>query len=260
MSHARDRTSVSASLNELFARLNAPCEIKATSYGGLGVFASRRILAGEPILHESPLLLTVSASAERTNCARCLAPCEPGDEWDIRCMDCERVFYCSELCKTAHVHDAIECNARAAAANDANFDDELSDLVTQAIAALALRHRNGTVSLLPSLKGSYDSYESRLCGIRRTQRNGRPIKEAVLASLRAVAPSARVPPKELFTLLDRHQANVYGVIGPGNADVALASFVGAFHLFNHSCLPNLVFDCQPRCISGRCCSTERKLQ
>ena len=41
-----------------------------------------------------------------------------------------------------------------------------------------------------------------------------------------------MPPAELFDVLNRHQCNVYGVLGAGNADVALASFVGAFHLFN----------------------------
>ncbi len=239
-----DRVEVAASLNALFEQHGSPLSVRPTSYGGLGVFATRRIRAGEAVLHERPLLLTVSRSSEATACARCLSVCEPGGEWSRTCAGCGRLRYCSDECQASHEeHDDVECAALAA---DDAADDDVGDLVAQAIAALALRARDGSVDVLPGVVAGYDAYAKRLCGIRRTQRNGAHVKRAVLAALKAVTPAARVPPKELFDVLDRHQANVYGVLGPGNEDVALASFVGAFHLFNHSCLPNLVFDCRPR--------------
>ena len=244
--HSADRTRITAELDALFDRLHAPCRVQATSYGGLGVVATRRVRAGDVVLHERPLLLTVGTLSEETVCARCLASCEPGGEWTLGCERCGRVRYCTERCRGEHVHDALECGALAAAAEDEEADEEVSDLVTQAIAALALRARGGRIELLPGVFVGYEGYAERLCGIRRTQRNGLHVKRSVLSALRAIAPSARVPPKELYDVLDRHQANVYGVLGPGNADVALASFAGAFQLFNHSCLPNMVFDCRPR--------------
>ena len=53
---------------------------------------------------------------------------------------------------------------------------------------------------------------------------------------------ARVPPSQLLDLLERHGCNLYGVTGAAGEDVAGASFAGFFHLFNHSCIPNVVFD------------------
>ena len=34
-------------------------------------------------------------------------------------------------------------------------------------------------------------------------------------------------------------------MGPAGASLGLASFLGAMHLFNHSCCPNAAFDCRP---------------
>lgn len=235
------RDDVVTFLNDLFANSNVPCRVQHTTYGGLGMFASRRILAGEVVLHERPLLLTIERPHESHVCAHCLARSQHGRDWDIVFRNCDRVRYCSSACQASHQHTDLECAALA----NCDADDDAVDLVTQAIAALALRAREGELELLPGVVVGFSGYD-RLCGIRRTQRNGAVIKRAVVSALKAIAPPARVPAKELFAVLDRHQANVYGVTGPGNADLALASFVGAFHLFNHSCLPNLVFDSLPR--------------
>lgn len=247
MAATTDRVDVMATLNALFATWRSPCEARATSYGGLGIFATRDIRAGERVLHERPLVLTVSRVAECSVCAFCLKRRSSSGpaEWLLRCERCERCHYCSESCAASHIHDKFECEALEAAAADTDADD-VSDLVTQAIALLALRRRGESREVLPTVHMGFEAYRARLHGIRRNQRNGEHIKRAVVAALRAVGEDGRVPPKELFDVLSRHQCNVYGCLGPGGEDVALASFVGAFHLYNHSCLPNLVFDCQPQ--------------
>ena len=46
-------------------------------------------------------------------------------------------------------------------------------------------------------------------------------------------------------MINRHQCNVFGVLGACGRSVGLASFVAAMHLTNHSCLPNAAFDSMP---------------
>ena len=46
-------------------------------------------------------------------------------------------------------------------------------------------------------------------------------------------------------MINRHQCNVFGVLGAAGRSVGLASFVAAMHLTNHSCLPNAAFDSMP---------------
>ena len=218
---------------------DAPIRVMRTEHAGLGVYATRKIRPGETVLVEKPLVLTVSRSAESHVCARCLASISARP---LRCEGCARCHYCSERCRAAHAHGKLECAARASDGDAA----DVGDLVDQAVALLAMRRDAGDVETLPGVRCDYASYRGRLDRIARTKATGEAIRRATKAALRAVPEAARVPPAELFDVLNRHQCNVYGVLGAGNADVALASFVGAFHLFNHSCCPNLVFDCVPR--------------
>ena len=146
------------------------------------------------------------------------------------------------LLDARHCSLSGECGAQPVDGDAA----DVGDLVDQAVALLAMRRDAGVVETLPGVRCDYASYRGRLDRIARTKATGEAIRRATKAALRAVPEAARVPPAELFDVLNRHQCNVYGVLGAGNADVALASFVGAFHLFNHSCCPNLVFDCVPR--------------
>jgi len=91
----------------------------------------------------------------------------------------------------------------------------------------------------------FDSYRDRLCAIARDRRTAKPIEETARAALEAMPVAGRIAPAVLIDALGRHQCNVYGVTGPAAAEVALASFTGLFQLFNHSCLPNILFDSVP---------------
>ena len=71
------------------------------------------------------------------------------------------------------------------------------------------------------------------------------IRLASEVALRALPADCRVPAKELFEVLDRHQANLYGIMQPGGDVRALGSFLGVLHLFNHSCMPNTCLSSVP---------------
>ena len=58
------------------------------------------------------------------------------------------------------------------------------------------------------LSVGYESYVARLQGMRRSKRTADAIKRAVRAALRAVPPTSRVPPSELFDLLSRKHASL----------------------------------------------------
>ena len=75
--------------------------------------------------------------------------------------------------------------------------------------------------MLPGVRANYGSYARRLVGMQRTGRfahTAEPIHEVVGTCLRVVPEGARVPAPELYDVLNRHQCNVYAVLGRG-ADV-----------------------------------------
>jgi len=238
---------------------DVPCRV-ATSRLGVGMFAARNIMAGECVLRERPLTLTVAAEARAHICAVCLADSRcaasrPRSAWPLGCERCASLSFCSERCSMAAAsrHDGPECAALAAIKQDLKILDELGalgdldhigDLVTQAIRILSDRTRGGDVDIGPAGKLGYSSYMGRLVGVMPSTEEGRvSLNAATAATLRAMPESARVPFSELAGLLTRHQCNLYGLSGSGGESVGSASFTGFFQLFNHACCPNLVFDC-----------------
>ena len=93
-------------------------------------------------------------------------------------------------------------------------DDDVADLVLQAIRILAYRSANRcTHSFFDSTDEearrftvSYPSY-SRLLPMRRSNRTSDAIKRAIRSALRAMPEPARVPPAELFDTLNRRALN-----------------------------------------------------
>lgn len=139
-------------------------------------------------------------------------------------------------------------------------DEDAADLLTQSIRILSDHAAGRRVCVLPGCFASYSSYTQRLVGLDRTGRlahTAEPIRQAVDASLVLIPEAAAVPGPELFDVLNRHQANVYAVLGRGADELASASFVGVFHLFNHACTPNVAFDSIPRCGPIRVASMSR---
>ena len=232
--------------------LGYPCTV-STGGGGLAVYASRRIRAGEQILVERPLLLTISHGCRGHICAHCLADSRkggPGDidgsaHWQLCCEGCGTQRYCSEACAAAAAprHSGIECAAMASAARDSLDDDDV-DTVSQAIRMLCDKAHGFAIGCgPPGVLASATSHAERLVGVSPSTDEARAcLSRICAATLRHLPDEARVPPSELLDLLERHGCNLYGVTGGRGEDVAGASFAGFFHLFNHSCSPNVVFD------------------
>lgn len=210
------------------------------------MYASRFIEAGETILVERPFVLTVSHAARTQFCAHCLANSLPGKAgWDIQCHGCGTQFYCSNECLKAAGprHTGVECEALAAA-NAARLDEDEIDTVFQFIRILSDRLHAWSCDVGPAgVCGAGNSHAERLVGVTPSTDAARSnLLRICSATLSCLAPPARIPPAELLDLLERHSCNLYGVTGAAGEDVASASFVGFFHLFNHSCYPNVVFD------------------
>ena len=222
-----------------------PCRVDSSS-GQLGVFATRRILAGEVVAVERPLALTVNRAVYVHTCAVCLADSRDAGhaQWSRKCGACEAHYYCGEACEVAGLarHRGVECDALAALRSDTD-DDDLKDQVAQTVRILADRAAGRAVDTGPAGTASYASYVERLVGVPPWTAEARAsLTRAVEATLRCLPETARVAAHELKDVLMRHQCNLYGVTGRAGEDKASASFVGFFHLFNHACCPNVVFD------------------
>lgn len=229
----------------LLQQLGFPCVV-GNGGGGLGVFASRHISAGTKILEERPLVLTVAHSARMHTCCMCLCDSRTVglDAWERRCESCDMQYYCNEHCALAASvrHCGVECTALSGV-DWAAIDEDDRDAVVQAIRILADRANGVLHDIGPAGTLGADAYQHRLVGITPSTATARDSLDRICAAtLRAVPPAARVAPTELLDILERHSCNLYGVSGQAGAEVASASFVGFFHLFNHSCCPSVVFD------------------
>eukprot|EP00966_Prymnesium_polylepis_P244124 5645870-Prymnesium_polylepis.1 len=256
--HDQRAASFTDDVNATLAQIGAPVRLDALSGRGLGMIATRSLPAGTVLLHERPFVLNVGYEHRKHVCALCLADSRHGANdmqsakgWRILC-ECGAVSFCSDECqRTAEdggLHSAAECAAYKQLVASFGSHDDTADLVMQAVRILSHRAEHRTVRALDDapLEVSYESYAKRLCGFARTRRTGDVLRRSAQRAVDALPPALHVPLAELCDTLNHHQANVYGVLGHGAQEVALSSFVGLFQLFNHSCLPNMVFDCRPR--------------
>ena len=141
-----------------------PCRV-GTSSGQLGVFASRRVLAGELIAVERPLALTVNRAVLVHTCAVCLADSRDVGQarWSRECEGCHAHFFCGEACEQAGLsrHRGVECEALSALGATED-DDDLKDQVAQAVRILADRAAGRSVDAGPAGLASYASHASSL--------------------------------------------------------------------------------------------------
>ena len=211
---------------------------------------------------ERPIALTPYLNARPFACASCFSDSREFKKakhglphrWTIKCNGCGVLRYCSTSCEEKHTRrhrSSCEC---AALKSIALFEREAMDhfvgvdsyeLMNQAIRILADRHAGLSVEVYPGRRLCYDDISTRLVGIERSEAAAATILQAAEGALRVVPEAARVPVDELCGLLNRQQANVYGVSGRAACQLGRASFGGALHLFNHSCCPNLAFDSIP---------------
>ena len=133
-----------------------PCRVDSSS-GQLGVFASRRVLAGELVAVERPLALTVNRAVLTHTCAVCLADSRDAGQacWSRECERCHAHFFCGEACEVAGLarHRGVECEALTALGEIE--DDDLKDQVAQAVRILADRAAGRSVDAGPAGLASY---------------------------------------------------------------------------------------------------------
>jgi hypothetical protein len=242
-----------------------PCQVQPSG-GGLGVFSSRDIAAGETVLVERPAALTVCLAARTYTCATCLADARRAvgsPAWVLRCDGaCGTQRYCSEACKRAsalrcHPPGGSECTAlrrhTPAVEMSSTLTVETADMTAQALRILSLRGTQRRVDGVPEF--GYADIPSRLvrmepstpaalkllCHTARTVVHGLSLglseEKGATGDMRA-----HIPVHEVRELLERVGINAYSIKGPGGTDVACACFTGYLHFVNHSCCPNVVVD------------------
>ena len=129
-----------AECNRVLETRGIPCRA-ASSGGGFGMYASRRIARGELIATEVPLTLTVVHEARAHTCATCLADSRYGanaaDAWERVCGSCGIARYCSAACQHAGSprHCGRECAATAALAAGPPPSELAADLLLQSMCA-----------------------------------------------------------------------------------------------------------------------------
>ena len=263
MASKRDTDSLVATVEALCGKSGYPCTPRRALDDQLGMFATRRVAPGERVASEAPLTLTPCESARPFVCAFCFAdardktPSKHGlpARWSRRCATCRVLRFCSASCEAAlsSRHHGYECSVLAMLANEERETQqpvvaaEAADHLAQAIRLLADRHNGNAVQLSDELTVAYADYRRRLVSPSSRADEARvAIEQAHDVAMRAVPPLlASMPPSDLLDVLSRMNANVFAVCGRGARDLGRASFVGVLHLFNHSCAPNIAFDCVP---------------
>ena len=240
--------SFAAETTAALQREGFPCSVE-TGAGGLAVFATRPILAGETILVERPLTLTVSPKVRMRVCAVCLADSQAqGHEaWARRCEVCMVPYYCSDECAAAGraLHAAVECPALVAALQAT--DIHLGSFETIARAVRILADGVGGRKVHVGATGTHNAAEAlsqRLVRVKPpTTAESRACMRSALAALRVVPTSAHVPAARLVEGLAAQTCNSVDVPGPSRGMVlGTACFGGACQLLNHACRPNVVLD------------------
>ena len=263
----RDSKALAASVNAELSH-EAPCQACFDPHGGLGMYAKRAVAAGERILLEQPLTitpthdarhscaptaLTTHASARAATASTNTIISGHATAQDASCCAAARkpakAPYISATVAPLNVrpwHCSRRRQKRAASRHANALETPIwPTSCFKRCASLSDRHAGVSVRAYQSRTVSFSSYTQRLVGGGDDAMVTTALEAVARAALAVVPEAARIPVSDLASVLRYHQANVYSVLSRGGNEIASASFVGALHLFNHSCAPNLAFDCVP---------------
>lgn len=220
-------------------------EVSTSAAKGRALVAARDVVAGEVVVDELPILLSVYDDAKDLACARCLRALNGGDgdggngapvAPPIPCLSCHQVAFCSAVCAAAAerepwVHAPATCRAYAAGlaalpeAPAGSADENAATATIEArsalrflIQALALRalamqqHQAGQADPITSEGAARYAQLLSLCVA------GGPAASAAATAARSLLPalaaavgSALPPEDEVAALLSREQANSFAV-------------------------------------------------
>ncbi|MEW5313817.1 MAG: hypothetical protein WDW38_005354 [Sanguina aurantia] len=118
-------------------------QLKHHQRRGRGLYTTRKVLAGETVFQEDPMLLLVAQSMAQQACANCLKLITP-QRGPFPCSACQQSCFCSSACQAsanAHpeVHGEQICRGYAALASAAGLTAEELDQGRFLLHALQLR-------------------------------------------------------------------------------------------------------------------------
>jgi SET and MYND domain-containing protein len=222
-------------------------EVSTSAAKGRALVAARDVVAGEVVVDELPILLSVYDDAKGLACARCLRALNGGGDGSngVPCLSCRQVAFCSAACAAAAerepwVHAPATCRAYAAGlaalpeappATSADNDNADAAAATEArsalrflIQALALR---ALAMQQHAASGQADPITSegaaRYAQLLSLCVAGGPAASAAASAVRALLPAlaaavggvdALPPEDEIAALLSREQANSFAVEAP----------------------------------------------
>lgn len=278
----RDAEAVVAVTNAVLSSRDAPCRAAHDAARGVHLLACKSISAGELVASEAPLLLTPRVHARAFVCATCLRDSrETGPaptnglpkRWTRRCAGCRTLRFCSEKCEAvlSERHAGAECAILSAIAREElEAQEQLAcapSLLAQGIRLLADRHNGVLVDACPGMRVGFTDLTARLTMVAdRSAEAASLVEEVVAVAQRVVPPAVAAPPEEISEMLSKIDVNQFATYSRkrlhdatrstastttspatdgGSRDAARACFVGVLPLFNHSCAPNVAFDCVP---------------
>ena len=131
----------------------------------------------------------------------------------------------------------------AGSVEDIEDVDEL-DLIMLAIRILVDAHtgKHWDVGVAGCFEGA-NACANRMIGVApASSRADAALEARADATLHLLPREVQVTREDVIDLFERLDCNLLGVPGRVDEVAALACFVGHFHLFNHACYPNVVFD------------------
>lgn len=216
--------------------------------------ARRAVRRGELLMTCPPLVHAVHDRHARWTCAGCFASLRParGAESNpdpdvgvggVGCDDCDgRARYCSSSCRSRDASHVAECALCLRAGDDPRLRDATRGLRL----FLRLLHLRATdpdaFAPFGALRASFADADS-----NPSDASFR-IPEKYLGMSRAIngilPPPARVPERELASILAAAHANLHGVVDAEGRHLGSGVYVPA-SMFNHSCAPEAVVSFGP---------------
>uniref|UniRef100_A0A383WD32 SET domain-containing protein n=1 Tax=Tetradesmus obliquus TaxID=3088 RepID=A0A383WD32_TETOB len=257
-------------------------EVRALPGRGRGLVTTRQVEAGEAVLVEEPLLLTVSQEAKDNACAHCLCWLERCTG-AVRCQACHQAAFCSPQCQQQAaakpwVHADATCRAYAQLPLLLPGDAEGQASLRFLIQAAGLKHSSGAANSSSAASSCSVGGHEQLSGYAALMALVGEPSPAVMAQAAVLQPAlcqalgdascSVLSVQEAASLLAKEAANSFGLLAPlgqqGSGDGTAAGGDagarvlrgGALYptcaLLNHECLPNVArFDALDAAVDGR---------
>ncbi|DBB01084.1 hypothetical protein WJX77_011591 [Trebouxia sp. C0004] len=203
---------------------------------GRGLVSATPIAAGELVLRESPVTLTVTQTLHRAVCAYCLRYIAEGAA--VECTGCKQASFCNERCQQRacrQAHTATICHSTAKAGLD-NLDPETADqarFIIQAQDLIDPEHQGGALwrkKALALLQSADEDHADTAEVLKWAEKYfGAEKWQKWKVAARKLASQDRI--------------NSYGIMAPlgphGERRIRGSGVYPMSSLLNHDCMPNV---------------------